>query len=318
MIPLHFPIRSCITAFLWAASGSVVAQNERAATATNAFTFDYANDFFRATDRYFTQGVRLELASPILGRVPLRKILPGMGNSADQEHVLFAEQNCYTPRSIRRDTVLRDDRPFAAALFIGQRRTSVDAVHGVRLTSAIMLGVLGPCAVCAEEQRAIHAALDNIAPLGWQFQVANDVIANMDLQVEQQLLRTRFLELSVAGSVRVGTFHDQAGIGGRLEVGRFRSDLGMESRHGFELSLFVSGRAHAVAYDATLQGGLFNHSSVHVLPHGSIEPLVGQGELGARARLGMWDLLFAHVYTSRDFKNGMPHAWGELRIVVHW
>lgn len=318
VIPGHSQFNLCLLVLTWVVPASATAQSPQANAKQHALTFDYANDFFRATDRYFTQGVRLELTSPAVARVPARSILPAIGNSAIQDHSLFAEQNCYTPRSIRRDTVLRDDRPFAAALFIGQRRTSLDPVHKRQLTSAVLLGVLGPCAVCAEEQRAIHAALDNIAPIGWQFQVAGDVLVNVDMDLQQRLLRTTFLEFSVTGATRVGTFHDRLGIGGLLEVGLFRSRFGGERERYFEWSVFTTGRAEAVGYDATLQGGLFNHTSVHTLTHRDVEHLVGRGELGLTARVGVFDLSFAHVYTTRDFRNGLPHAWGDARITMNW
>ena len=294
------------------------AQEPSATESKGSFTFAYANDFFRATDRYFTQGVRLELAAPFVVRSPIRLVLPSIGERDNQQHALFVEQNCYTPRSIRRDTVLRDDRPFAAALFIAQRRMSVDAEHGRLLNSAFLLGVLGPCAVCAEEQRAIHDALENITPIGWEFQVASDVIANLDLELKQRLLRARFLEVSLAGAARAGTFHDRIGIGGKLEVGRFRSHFGGERKRNFELSVFTSGQVDAVLYDATLQGGLFNHSSVHTVAQQDVERLIGRGELGARMTLGGFDFHFAHVYTTRDFRGGMPHAWGDARITFNW
>ena len=284
----------------------------------HSFTFAYANDFFRATDRYFTQGVRLELVTPIVERLPARWLLPALGNGIEEGHSLFLEQNCYTPRSIRRDTVVGDDRPFAAAMFLGQRRTSVDTEHGRALSSAILIGVLGPCALCAEEQRAIHAALDNIAPLGWEFQVAGDILVNVDMDVQQRLFRNSFLELSAAGIIRAGTFHDRLGASGLLEVGRFRSRFGTEQHRYFEWSVFASGRSEVVGYDATLQGGVFNHTSVHSLPHQEVEHFVGRGELGLRARVGNYLLSFAHVYTTRDFRNGMPHAWGDARISVSW
>ena len=304
--------------FLAIVQGHLQAQQASISPSARYFTFAYANDFFRATDRYFTQGVRLELAGPFVARSPARWLLPSMGERTDQQHALFVEQNCYTPRSIRRDTVLRDDRPFAAALFIGQRRISKDAARGRLLNSAFLLGVLGPCAVCAEEQRAIHAGLNNITPIGWEFQVAGDVIANLDLELKQRLLRASFLEVSIAGALRAGTFHDRMGIGGQLELGRFRSLFGGERKRNFELSVFTSGRMDAVWYDATLQGGLFNHTSVHTVPHGDVERFTGRGEIGARMTLGAFDLHFAHVYTTRDFRGGMPHAWGDARITFNW
>ena len=35
----------------------------------------YDNDFFTATDRYFTQGIVVEVVTPALGRLPTRRLL---------------------------------------------------------------------------------------------------------------------------------------------------------------------------------------------------------------------------------------------------
>lgn len=155
------------------------------------FRFQYDNDFFHATDRYYTQGIKLELAAPFMHRSPVCHLLVDLGEGTMKRQVFFAQQDCFTPSSIRRDTILRTDRPFAAVLYIGQRSISNDTERKRTLTTAISLGVIGPCAVCAEEQVGIHRALDNIAPLGWQFQVGSDVILNYSAAMDQRVFRNR-------------------------------------------------------------------------------------------------------------------------------
>ena len=87
-------------------------------------------------------------------------------------------QDCFTPASIRRDTFLRGDRPFAATMYLGHFKISNREEKKQRLISEIDLGAIGPCAVCEEEQKGIHRSLLNIQPLGWEFQISNDVLLN--------------------------------------------------------------------------------------------------------------------------------------------
>ena len=281
-----------------------------------SFTFRYENDFFNATDKYYTQGVQLEYSAPLIGRSPTTKLLfrlPG----AEERHSMIVEQNCFTPSSIRRDTIFTGDRPFAAAFFIGQRAMSVDTQRGLKLTSLLTLGVLGPCAICAEEQKGIHQALDNIEPLGWEFQVASDVIVNYAVRMEKRVWRTSFAETRLGAGVELGTYRTNASVNGRLDLGRFLSlfDPQVRSR-SIHFNVFLNGQATAVAYDASMQGGLFNGYSPYTLPQEAIERLVLRGGGGVELSWRRLCLTYAKTYITPEFVGGKDHGWGTCTIQV--
>lgn len=282
------------------------------------FRFHYENDFFHATDRYYTQGIRLELSAPFIARSPLRHALIGLGKTAEERHVLFAQQECFTPGSIRRDTILRTDRPFAAAMYLGERKTSTDIAKKRTLSTSIIFGVLGPCAICAEEQVGIHRALDNIEPLGWQFQVAQDVILNYGAELDQRLLRHRFAELSGGLSANAGTYRTNVGTHARLEIGRFDPQFDGASifKRSLQVSAFLDGGLRLIGYDATYQGGLFNHSSPHTLQAETIERIVLRSEGGIRLRYRKLALLYSRTFSTPEFDGGGDHGWGSCVITV--
>ena len=284
------------------------------------FRFRYDNDFFTATDQYFTQGVRLELAAPFISRSPFRSILPRYGKNAMQRDVLYAQQECFTPTSIRRDTILRTDRPFAAAFYIGQRSISTDTDRKRKLTSTISLGVIGPCALCAEEQRGIHKALNNIEPLGWQFQVANDVILNYGVQLDQRMLHLRFAELSGGIAVAAGTFRTQAQLNMRAEVGLFRSVFDTPDTYSkkFQISMFLQGDVRFVGYDATFQGGLFRRDDPHVLASRNMERVVLWTEGGINFRYRGIAVSYTKTFITRELNTGKDHAWGSCVITGYF
>ncbi|MEO8588563.1 MAG: lipid A deacylase LpxR family protein [Flavobacteriales bacterium] len=282
------------------------------------FRFVYDNDFFNATDRYYTQGIRLELSAPFVARSPFRHVLVGLGEEGQERHVLFAQQECFTPGSIRRDTILRTDRPFAAAMYLGERKISTDVAKKRMLSTSITLGVLGPCAICAEEQVGIHRALDNIAPLGWQFQVANDVILNYSMELDQRLYRNSFAELSGGVGGNLGTYRTNVGVHSRLDLGLFNSsfDAIPSAEPGFQLIAFLDGGMRMIGYDATLQGGLFDHKSPHTLPAEAVERVVLRGEGGVRLRYHHLALLYSKTFITREFEGGADHGWGSCVITV--
>src|SRR5688572_3917157 len=87
--------------------------------ADNYVKFTYDNDFFNATDRYYTQGVRASLIHPVLKISPVFYALVSLKNSR-QYFGLTLEQDVFTPKSIRYNggAVYNGERPFTAVFFL--------------------------------------------------------------------------------------------------------------------------------------------------------------------------------------------------------
>ena len=75
------------------------------------------NDYFSATDYYYTQGYNFELTSPWLRKNPLNPLFKKLKKS-DQKYGLSIEHMGYTPTSISSDAILYGNRPFAAAIML--------------------------------------------------------------------------------------------------------------------------------------------------------------------------------------------------------
>ncbi len=80
----------------------------------NYIRINYDNDFFNATDRYYTQGIKLSFIHPIVKYSPLSYALIQINKNALNYYGLHIEQDCFTPRSIRYDTIPYGERPYAA------------------------------------------------------------------------------------------------------------------------------------------------------------------------------------------------------------
>ncbi|MGN6566316.1 MAG: lipid A-modifier LpxR family protein [Flavipsychrobacter sp.] len=127
------------------------------------FRLSYENDFFSATDIYYTQGVAIEFVSPSLSKFPLSKLLfhPQYGYT---RYGLGLEHDAYTPTSIGHDNILFGDRPFAATLMLKSFQVSVDSTKKQRFSTMVSAGIIGPAAGGAEMQTGIHRALNDITP----------------------------------------------------------------------------------------------------------------------------------------------------------
>ena len=283
--------------------------------ASSYIRLNYENDFFSASDRYYTQGIHLEMVSPALRRFPLSKVLwhPVKGYT---QYGIGLEHAGYTPTSISSDNILYGDRPFAAALLLKTFAVTTDTARRLRFSTALSTGVVGQAAGGAEMQTGIHRWLHNITPHGWQYQVHNDLIFNYQLGVEKQLLSWRNnLSLSADAMVRAGSLSTKASAGATLIVGiyndPFRSGL---DNTGFRIYGYIHPQIAAVGYDATMQGGLFNRTSPYTIAAADISRITFANRYGFVASFHHITLEYFQSLVTREFKNGLTQEWGGVQI----
>ena len=93
----------------------------------NYIRLNYDNDFFSATDRYYTQGINLTIIHPIARYSPISRLLIPLNKKALNYYGLIFTQDCFTPRSIRYDTINYFERPYAATFFVSHFLTSINS-----------------------------------------------------------------------------------------------------------------------------------------------------------------------------------------------
>lgn len=276
----------------------------------------YDNDFFAATDEYYTQGINLELVLPSLKKLPISKILIHRKNNSLQYGIALVHEG-YTPSSIRHEEIILGDRPFAANFCFNTFLISVDSLKHKRMTSAVSLGVIGPLAGGADMQKSIHRWLNNIAPLGWQNQIKNDVVVNYQVCDEQQLVSFRqIFSVNTETNIRIGTLSDKAGVGFTAMLGYFDSPfLGVNNKiKKFQLYFYDQPMMSLIGYDATLQGGLFDKSSPYTIADDQISRVTFQNDFGVVIRIKKVYLEYSHAFLSKEFETGTTHSWGGIRI----
>jgi len=207
----------------------------------NYIRLNYDNDFFEATDRYYTQGILFTIIHPIVKYSPFSHALIPLNKQALNYYGLQFEQDCFTPRSIRYDTIPFGERPYAATFFVSHSLTSLNPLKKIALQTQLDLGIMGPCARCEDEQKAIHKSLLNIRPLGWEYQIKSDYIINYRIKFEKGFINTKNLELMGNTALRLGTLYTDLGIGLHSRIGFFSpyfNNLGLEKnaiQHKFKL-----------------------------------------------------------------------------------
>ncbi|MCD6012755.1 MAG: lipid deacylase LpxR family protein [Flavipsychrobacter sp.] len=283
------------------------------------FRLSYENDYFSANDYYYTQGIALELVTPALNKSPLYKILikPIYGYS---RYSLSIEHNVYTPCSIRSHDIIYGERPFSACIFLKASRITIDTINKRRLSVSLTTGIIGPAAGAEELQAGVHRIMPhNTAPLGWSNQVQNDVILNYQVNFEKRLYSYgSFFELSGFCMARAGTLSDKITGGIVLQAGHFDSPYRhtKNRRKNFRLYAYEHQQVNVIAYDATLQGGLFNRKSPYTLGAAEIARGTFQNRYGiVLVYRGIYLEYFQSFITS-EFRRGRDHRWGGIQIAV--
>jgi lipid A 3-O-deacylase len=197
----------------------------------NYFRYNYDNDFFSATDRYYTQGVRLVLILNSLRKNPVAKLFFRVNRTAKNYHGIAFQRDGFTPRSIRHDSVFYGERPYASVCFLSSFLISFDKEKQQKVYSQLDLGVIGPNAKGEEEQKYIHRKLKNIQPLGWEYQVANDIVLNYTLQYEKGFLIKRNVEFIGLIEGRLGTLYDDISMGSTIRLGVMQEYFSVSCRY---------------------------------------------------------------------------------------
>ncbi|MCD6067168.1 MAG: hypothetical protein K0S33_1994 [Bacteroidetes bacterium] len=292
----------------------------------NYFRFTYDNDFFSATDRYYTQGIQLVFIHPVVKHSPFSKTLIPLGKTARNYYGFQLEQDCFTPRSIRHEEIFYGERPFSATFFISHLLRSLDLLKKRSLTTQLDMGVIGPCARCEDEQKAIHKALVNIYPQGWEHQIKNDVILNYRTSFEKGLINTRHFELMGNTSARIGTLYTDIGLGLHFRLGILnpyyanpglsKAPYSKNTNRIFSTYVYLRTNARLVGYNATLQGGLFNQESVYTVPSGDVSRIVADGIAGIVIVFKRVSLEYSKAYVTSEFTGGLDHGWGRCVITL--
>jgi hypothetical protein len=285
------------------------------------FRFIYDNDFFCSTDRYYTQGTIVELIHPIIKKSPLSYLLFCFKNNSQRHYGFSLQQDVFTPKSIRMDTLNKLERPFTATLVMRHSVYSINPFKKQRLNTGFELGIIGPNAKGEETQKGIHKALNNIAPQGWQWQLNQDIIINYNVIYEKGLITKKYAELIWFGGLRAGTLYNDASGGIYFRLGLMNSYFNhfgiIKNAKKNKVQLYLTARAQAklVAYNATLQGGLFS-TSIYEMNGSAVERKVFSVSSGVVLAYKRLSLEYSNYYITKEFNRGIDHGWGNCNITV--
>ena len=284
-------------------------------------SFHYDNDFFGNADYYYTQGINAEYVHPKLKALPFTFLLIKLYNS-NLKYGIGVDLYGYTPTSIRSDSILHFNRPYAGAISAKQFLIAVDTIHHGKIVSSFTIGVIGPAALGNEIQTTIHRTLGKQLPNGWKYQVKNDLIINYTAAYEKRLVqwKNNFL-LNAKGEVRAGTINTKANTALNFMAGHFKDPYQSSSyqllhKKKFSYYLFGQSEINFVGYDASLQGGLLNKKSVYTIAANQLKRITYQQTAGIAFSINNVYLSYYKSWLTSEFAGGKRHAWGGIGVGV--
>ena len=282
------------------------------------FELEYDNDLFTQSDQNYTQGLGLIYGKTSYADFSLMGFLPGAGAGSIESHELDFHHRSFTPEAYELEEIQFGDRPFAATLSLITRKISRNAPSDLTLTSELELGVIGPLAGGNLMQSSIHTLTGDDDPKGWDNQIANDIVVNYGLNADRGLFHNSIIELLASGFAELGTLRTNLGVGAEVRFGLdgnlspLSQPLASNAR---QIVLSLKSDVRYVVHDATLQGGVFNDSSVYTIASNDVEDWVRRAEARITVKRATFEYSFGFNHISEEFAGGGSHTYGGFTLV---
>jgi lipid A 3-O-deacylase len=194
------------------------------------------------------------------------------------------------------------------------------------LILSAQVGVVGPASLDRQTVDFVHDNFGFYHPTGYEYQITNDYELNLSAQYNKLLVRAGWLDVSFSSYANLGNGFTGVGAGGMLRTGSFNQlfnsvstkssvirKTGPAPLHKTEVFFYYQPLLNYVAYDATIQGGLFeNHTGSAEITKDK-EPFVFSNEYGVGFASGHFEFNLAIItHTLDDKEMTSSDSWGAI------
>lgn len=274
---------------------------------------------FVGQDRYYTNGLFLNFR--------YASNQEKLGDQLNKKIFEFSVgQKMYNPISGHAPNPARQDRPFAAYLYGGAGLDLFYKNESVLKLSA-ELGTGGPNALGKEAQTLLHDTFRFYDIDGWQYQIQDDFSVNLSAQFTKLLHRSanKKIDLSVETYLNAGTTFSGAGAGVLFRTGRLNQLFNTTYTNSLisnkaksekftknEFYFYAKPQLNFVAYDATIQGSMFQDDSP--ITYG-IKSLVFAQQLGFDYSTPRFTVGYSIIFKSKEIKStARAHQYGTIAL----
>lgn len=287
------------------------------------FNFRSDNDSYLAygQDRYYTNGLFLNFRSALnqseLKSNKLNKVI----------WEIEAGQKIYNPQTGSINNIDFVDRPFAGYLYAGGGLNLLYHSES-NLKISFQVGTIGPAAKGKEAQELLHNTVGFYKINGWQWQVNNEAGINSTLEYNNLLKRfpAGNTDFTLSSYVNAGNTFAGVGAGFLFRSGSINQLFNSASTQSTvsnksvskpenerEFFFYARPMFHFIAYDATIQGGMFIQDKGPLVY--DVKPFVFSQQAGIIYSKNRWTIDFSVIFKSREVKSiAKPHQYGSAAV----
>lgn len=297
--------------------------SSEAVTSSNSYLLiDFDNDIFTNTDYYYTNGMAVSVILPAFQHFGFTNTLPGLGKNSINYYKIGVRQNMYTGINPETITIDYGDRPFSGVLYLEFSKISNQFEQKTRLSTSIQTGVLGSISLASSLQSGLH----DLHPIGWNYQIHNDLIINFSTTIEKGIISTKKFEINAGATGRIGTLNTDISAYAMMRIGKFipyfkslstakkgTAEYFEENKMQYWISIQLGQQF--VFYNATLNGGLFVKDSPYTLTYNDLHHNITQFKAGLNFFYKQNGIMLNFVHIGPEFMKGRYHRWGGISLI---
>jgi lipid A 3-O-deacylase len=290
-------------------------------TYKNEFGFKSDNDSYlgQGSDRYYTNGLFINFRHAF----DQQKLKEGLEKKT---YEITAGQKMFNPYSGYAPDPARQDRPFAGYLFAEAAMSWLYSNESIIKTS-VQIGTTGKNSLAEAGQKLLHRTFGFYDTGGWEYQIKNELTLNLSAQYTRLLARVadNAIDLSFEGYANLGTTFNGAGAGILFRTGSLNQMFNSTYTNAVignnaktkalvkrEIFFYAKPQLNVVAYDATIQGSLFNNDSPVTFNQ---KPLVFAQQLGVNYSSQRFTIDYGMIFKTKEIKsNARAHQWGTISM----
>ena len=278
----------------------------------------------QGSDRYYTDGFYAYFRHALA--VDSSKLLQNKVLGFELGQKMFTPESGSIANYEGVDNTSLIDRPFAAYLYIGSTLNLLYKDESSLKLSA-QIGVVGPVALGKQLQDFVHNTFGFYPPSGWQYQIDNDPELNLSTEYRRLLARTSSFDVSLDAYGNLGNGFSGAGLGPVFRLGNFNQlfnsittqstvthNTATAPLHKNEIFFYYKPMFNYVAYDATIQGSLFEKKSANSKEITlDKEPFVLTNQFGVAFTANRFEFDIAAIFQSKtDKEMTLSEQWGTI------
>lgn len=273
------------------------------------------------SDKYYTNGI--ELFYRYLGTHKTERLAKNITEFRIGQYI-------YNPQSPDVEEVVYHDRPFAGYLFAEAGINKFYHNEDV-LKVNFQAGVLGRESMAEETQKLIHNIFGYDPVRGWKYQIKSVAAFQANILYSKKVFPDKYKEkvdFHVIGKLSAGTIWMGASAGPMARISFKRPLLPVyeSSLHGAALNnnkelyreqreffLYLNPQINYQAYDATIEGSMFNDDSPVTFP---LLPFRFNAEAGVKYRYNSWNMSYSFNYRGKELTNNVITGYFYGSIMV--